>query len=77
MPDMNQQAMMANALRAKAPEPVTDEPLPEGCQCGDCPRMEECMAAGGGPKMPEDVGAKPGGMGMMGGGMGGMKGGVA
>ena len=75
--DMSNQAMMAKALREKAPEAEPAEDLPEGCCCGECPRMEECMAAGGGPKTPEDAGGMGNGMGMMGGGMGGMKGGAA
>lgn len=73
MPDMNQQAMMAKALREGPPAGggEMEADMPEGCCCPECPLKDKCMAAGGGPAPDMESGG--GGMG----GMPGMKGGAA
>lgn len=69
MPDMNQQAMMAQQLRAKPAElPEVEESAPRGCMCPECPMRERCHAGGGGPSEEMKGGGMEGMGGMMKGG---------
>lgn len=62
-PNMNQQSMMAQQLRARPPmEPMENDEGPEGCMCPECPMKEKCMAGGGGPSEEMRGGGMGGGM---------------